>query len=256
MDPWLEAPSVWKGFHDALIVKTVEMLQPGLNRDGYFIDIGERVWIAEDERGVWPDHLIFHTPHRESSTGQHSVAVADEPHVIEHFRAGESMREIFAEIRKSAGRDLVTSIEIVSPTNKRDGKGRDLYQQKQRELGDSGVHLVEIDLLRGGTQIFDVPEAVLEGIRPWDYIINLSRRGSRRYELYAVEIRSPLPRIKIPLKSDHPDAVLDLQQAVDYAYQIGAYPMRIEYARNPVPSLSPEDAKWADEILKEHGLRK
>ena len=47
---------------------------------------------------------------------------------------------------------LVTSIEILSPSNKKIGNpGREKFLEKQREVLDSETHLVEIDLLRGGT---------------------------------------------------------------------------------------------------------
>ena len=49
------------------------------------------------------------------------------------------------------GERLVTVIEVLSLANKTPGeKGRELYLEKQREVLGSPVHLVEIDLLRGG----------------------------------------------------------------------------------------------------------
>ncbi len=47
---------------------------------------------------------------------------------------------------------LVTVIELLSPANKERGsKGWELYRRKQEDVLKSDVHLVEIDLLRGGT---------------------------------------------------------------------------------------------------------
>ena len=48
-------------------------------------------------------------------------------------------------------------IEILSPSNKVPGPGRDLYLKKQEELRQGGVSLVEINLNRTGSHVFMVP---------------------------------------------------------------------------------------------------
>jgi hypothetical protein len=53
------------------------------------------------------------------------------------------------EIRDVASNQLVTSIEILSPVNKRE-PGLAAYRQKRQQLYQAGVHLLEIDLLRRG----------------------------------------------------------------------------------------------------------
>jgi hypothetical protein len=59
-------------------------------------------------------------------------------------------------------RRLVTAIEVLSPTNKAQGEhGRDLYIRKQQEILGGKVHLVEIDLLRGGQHTTAVPRRFL-----------------------------------------------------------------------------------------------
>lgn len=59
-------------------------------------------------------------------------------------------REGYLEIREIATKQVVTVIEILSPTNKRFGKRRVAYEEKRREVLGSRTHLVEIDLLRSG----------------------------------------------------------------------------------------------------------
>src|SRR5208337_4659432 len=56
----------------------------------------------------------------------------------------------FLEIRDRVGRELITVVELLSPSNKRPGDDREQYLTKRRELLRSRAHLVEIDLLRGG----------------------------------------------------------------------------------------------------------
>jgi hypothetical protein len=165
------------------------------------------------------------------------------------------VRETYAEIFDARGHRLVTGIEFVSPTNKSDRQGRELYQRKQQELAGAGVNLVEVDLIRSGPHVLDVPEDVVETRRPWDYLVNLVRRGSREYQFYPIGLRNALPRIRIPLKEGDEDAVLDLQEVFNQAYGYGPYPERIDYSTAPSPPLSPEDDGWADQRLRGAGLR-
>lgn len=53
------------------------------------------------------------------------------------------------EIRDVTNRELVTAIEVLSPTNKR-GDGYREYLDKRRRILSSMAHLMEIDLLRKG----------------------------------------------------------------------------------------------------------
>ena len=80
MDPWLEAPHLWSGFHFKLINETVAVMQPQLRARGYYIDSGERVWLAELARPVFPDDVVFALRKRRLSDGS-AVAVLepDEP---------------------------------------------------------------------------------------------------------------------------------------------------------------------------------
>ncbi len=53
------------------------------------------------------------------------------------------------EVRDRLGRELVTVIELLSPSNKRAVDDREQYLARRRELFRSSTHLVETDLLRG-----------------------------------------------------------------------------------------------------------
>lgn len=254
MDPWLERSTVWPGFHEMLIVKAVEVLQPLLRSRGYYVDIGERVWLAEPGRGVLPDDVTLQPSHPlAGASGYGVILTVDEP--VRIARAPVEVREGYLEIFDTLGHQLVTGLEFLSPTNKSHRKGRRLYRRKQAELRRTGVHLVEIDFLRRGRHVLDVPQETVDGLRPWDYFVNLVRRGSDEYEVYPIKLRDRLPRIRIPLKSEDDDAVLDLQEVFDRSYEIGPYPERLNYSAPPSPPLNDQDAAWADELLKSKGLR-
>jgi hypothetical protein len=65
-----------------------------------------------------------------------------------------------------SGRRVVPVVEILSPSNKTPGPGRDLYLKKQDELRAGRISLVEIDLLRCGHRVMCAPfERIPEGHR-------------------------------------------------------------------------------------------
>jgi hypothetical protein len=81
-------------------------------------------------------------------------------------------------------------------------------------------------------------------------------RSSRlfQFEVYRLPLRERLPAIAIPLRESDADVPLDLQQLVDLCYHNGGYD-DLDYAVDPDPGLSADDAGWADALLREKGLR-
>lgn len=257
MDPWLEAAHIWPGLHIRLIDQSATILQPQLRERGYYIDAGERVWLTEPRRPVYPDNVIYEVRYKKPVEGSLAVAVAEPDEPIRVKQAEVEIREPYLEIFDASGHRLVTGIEFVSPTNKSDADGRKLYQRKQEELAEAGVNLVEVDLIRRGPHVLDIPKKIVTENQPGDYLINLVRHDGDLYEFYSFKLRDRLPRIRIPLKSGDADAVLDLQGVFERSYESGPYPERLDYSASPPPpELSPEDAAWADELLKSKGLRK
>ena len=146
-------------------------------------------------------------------------------------------------------------IEILSPSNKLAGPGRDLYLKKQEELREGGVSLVEINLNRTGKPVLTAPlDRIPEGHRtPYAACV---RRGwsPQEIEYYRIPLRERLPVIAIPLRRDDVDVPLDLQALLDQCYESGGYD-DIDYREEPEPPLDRDDAKWADALLREKGVR-
>ena len=92
-------------------------------------------------------------------------------------------------------------IEILSPSNKVPGPGRDLYLKKQEELRQGGVSLVEINLNRTGNHVFMVPFNRIPEGQPTPYAACI-RRAWKPFELeyYRLPLRERLPAIAIPLR--------------------------------------------------------
>ncbi|MFI5459815.1 MAG: DUF4058 family protein [Isosphaerales bacterium] len=255
MDPYLEDPEVWRGAHHRFISAADEQLQPQLNNRGYYVDVESRIWLERPERLVYPDVALLRTQQRLPTTSESpgGTLVADEP-VRLHSLENE-VREDYLQIYEIDTRNLITGIEFVSPNNKADHKARGLYVRKRRRLWAAEVNIVEVDLLRGGKPLVRLPKAVLQGFQPGGYVINVLRVDSLDYEFYPVDLKSRLPRVGIPLKPGEPDVVLDLQAAIARIYEAGAYPLRIDYNRQPIPPLDEESACWSEKLLVDAGLR-
>lgn len=253
MDPFLEDSRLWPGVHARSITAACDQLQPLLRARGYFADIGERVWLTTVDRQVMSDVAVLQKPRRASAaTSALATLEPDEPLVL--HAADVEVRETFIEVFDAQGHRLVTSIEFVSPANKSNAEGRALYLKKQDELATAEVNLVEVDLLRAGPHVLRVPRSLVEAVKPWDYLVSVWRSPGSDYEVYPTSVRERLPRIRVPLRKGDADAVLDLQAAFAHAYETGPYPDRVEYAGEPTPPLSVDDAAWALEVLKAYGI--
>lgn len=146
--------------------------------------------------------------------------------------------------------DLVTSIELLSPFNKQPRLGLSRYQHKRRKLLQAPVHLIEIDLLRGGTR--PGPE-VQEPPLAAEYVLLVNRAAAgevRTSEIWPVARNQTLPIIPVPLLAPDPDVPLDLRAALDHIYERARYGWRIDYHQPvPPPELRPEMVAWLKDYL-------
>ena len=256
MDPYLEHPNHWHGFHTKLVVQMTYSLVRGLP-GGYFADTEEMLFIhkasAEERRQHYADadaSIALH-PSRRQSGGEDGggVALAAMPpptlatvpmpvHVEKHH---------YIAIRDRAGNRGVTVIDLLSPTNKKPGGNRQHYLAKRIELLGSDTHFIEIDLLRVG------PRMSMDLDAEAAYCVMVSRAGERpRVEVWPIVLRDPLPTIPVPLNAGDADVTLDIRSAIDRVYDDGGYAKRI-YLHDPDPPLEEEDAAWAERLANTAG---
>ncbi len=153
------------------------------------------------------------------------------------------VRERWIEISALPDLELVTVVEILSPSNK-SGSGRSEYLHKRDALIDLTVNLVEIDLLLSGR-----PMPMGKSLPAGHYLAVVARAANRPdAEVYAWTIRHALPPIPIPLRAPDADVLLDLDQAFDLTYRLGRF-NRIVRHGSPLPGnlpLIPADRAWAE----------
>lgn len=264
MDPYLEHPEYFPNLHRRLITYLEDALQVSLP-EAYFAKSGQRVWVEYGQRYIEPDVNLHRTGSPRTGHAAAGTAVLEPPRthpviVVLPDIPEDEFSEPYLEIYAGRGEDkrLVTAIEVLSPSNKSPGEhGRDLYLQKQREVLASAVHLVEIDLLRGGTHTTAVPrDAAVAQAGAFDYHVCVHRFGDKRkFSIYAIQLDEALPRISIPLLPGDGDVLLDLQAAFTRCYDAGPYRREIRYDRELLqPSLAAQQDAWAKQVLRRAGL--
>jgi hypothetical protein len=161
------------------------------------------------------------------------------------------MRETYLEVRETGTDYVVTVLECLSPTNKRPGRGRRIYEDKRVDVLASRTHLVEIDLIRAGE-----PMPIMGNGRASDYRILVSRGDCRpNATLYAFGVHQPIPTFPLPLKPGDQEPTVDLGSLLHNLYDQASYDLRLDYTGAPDPPLSPAAAAWADQLLRQKGLR-
>ena len=255
MDPYLESPDLWPDVHLEMIRDIRAALNPHV-LPKYNVRVETRVYVShEDDPGrrlLVPDVRVEKSSKfRSGRRANAAVAIQIDEPVIIPYVMDPTIEEAYLEVRERKTNVLVTVIEVLSPTNKiRGSEGRKNYMDKRNEVLASKVHLVEIDLLRGG----DPPIVPL--VTPYDYRVFLSRGDDRnRTRCWPFNLRDSLPVIGIPLQGDDPDAPLVFGELLETVYASGAYDNVIDYTRPADPRLNPDDAKWANKLLRSKGLR-
>jgi hypothetical protein len=169
-------------------------------------------------------------------------------------RAGErtyksEFREPFLEIREvHRDRQLVTTVEILSPSNKRFGSEGWLEYLRKRQMCLGGIfNFVEIDLLRGGRRMpmdDDWPES------PYYLLLMCRKDQVPRCTVWPASFLRPLPPIAIPLLPPDSDITLALQPMIEAIFARSHYELDIDYNQPLRPPLSTEETAWFEERIR------
>ncbi len=251
MDPFLEHRALWTDVHNSLITSLRDFLSPRV-RPRYYVANEERSYLAEPGAielvGRADLAAVRVSP---GPTGSGGVSQAASGALVVEVPVPDEVRETYLEVHEAATGEVVTVIEILSPTNKCPGEGRRQYEEKRRTVLRHKTHLVEIDLIREGA-----PMPVSRAERMGQYRVLVSRGDTRpRAELYPFTIREAIPPVRIPLLRHEEEPEADLGALLRNLYDRAGYDLRIDYAREPLPPLDPEDAQWLHELLARSSLR-
>ncbi|MEG4446741.1 DUF4058 family protein [Microcoleus sp. AT9_B5] len=254
MNPYLEHPDFWPEVHHLLIAMIQESLVPQLVPK-YRVAIEKRIYEIKGEQSLLvgiPDVSIQRNPiPRNSTTSNVAVATRTTAPLKIRLAMSEEVREGYLEVIDLATKEVVTVIEVLSPANKRPGKGREMYEEKRDKIFGSRTNFVEIDLLRGWE-----PLPVLDNDIAANYRILVSRSNQRPgADLYLFNLPDVIPSFPLPLRSPDVEPIVDLQALLNTVYDRAAYDITLDYMAELVPALSEPDAVWADSLLRETSLR-
>jgi hypothetical protein len=159
----------------------------------------------------------------------------------------ETIRQGYLEIREIATSQVITVVEVLSPTNKRPGRGRMEYETKRATLLGSLCNFVEIDLLRQWP-----PLVIPQGIEPSAYRILVSPQELRpQASWYGFNLADPIPLFELPLQSGDQIPVVDLKGLLDGIYDRSGYGLVIDYAHNGLQCVMfthQDTGVWADMV--------
>ena len=259
MDPYIEACHLWDDFHHNLISQLQAAISPALPKR-YVARAGERSYVmltaknGVDEYRMQADVTVARRPGSELSTEQPAATalledVDEETKPISMVaEVRTEFRESFLDIREAHGdRQIVTSIEVLSPSNKRFGSdGWFEYNRKRQACLSGMVNFVEIDLLRRGRRMpmeDDWPNC------PYYLLISRKERASR-CTVWPASYKRPLPSLVVPLLPPDPDLTVPIQPLVEAIYARSQYEIDIDYQQPLRPALRPADQAWLEEQLK------
>jgi hypothetical protein len=243
MNPYLEQSHIWRDFHNSFLVTLRAALTPRV-APRYHVEYEESLYIdpTGDEPRLFAvaDTAVADPVSDEGGTsgGPASAVVLAAPVTVTVPGVTRKKARRLV-VRDSNSQEVVTVIELLSPSNKTAGADRDKYLEKRGEVLTSAAHFVELDLLRGGQRM---------PIRPrpeCDYYVLVSRAWQRpQMGLWPVNLRDPLPALPIPLHRGEPEPLIELKPVLDRTYDDAGYARRI-YRTPPEPPLSPADVEWA-----------
>jgi hypothetical protein len=241
MNPYLEQDEVWTDFHQRFVPALADAIALKV-RPRYIVKLEEHIYVHElsaQGRSLLGRGDVSVAASRPGTTSGTAAAVLEPPARARLVPATDIERLSYIELRSRESRELITIVELLSPSNKRSGPHREQYLGKRRGILASSTHLVELDLLRAG------PRLPLDDLPDCDYYVLVSRAEPRpEVDLWPLRLRDPLPTVPIPLRTPDADTRIDLKAVLDRVYDSAGYEDYI-YEGRPQPPLHPQDAEWA-----------
>ena len=137
MDPYIEATGAWSVFHHTFISECARFLNERLPRN-YVATLGDRIELISEEdfglmqRPVGPDVAVLHEPvrlsHRGAAVQASAVATLAPRRLAQDDECFDEPKQLYVQIRRVPDQQVVTEIELLSPSNKRrSGEDRAAY---------------------------------------------------------------------------------------------------------------------------------
>jgi hypothetical protein len=258
LDPYIESSGLWEDFHNHLIDAIYRTLAPNLPR-GYTASTATRSYVVLMEAEGKVEHLAKpdtgvteptagKKPRKKKGGGAATEPTEYAGSVLMQAFVAERFRETFVEIYlQGEERTLITSIEVLSPSNKRPGtEGWNVYERKRQAMLLGQANFLELDLLRGGQKF---PMRSKWPDSPYSLLVSWAM-DAPYCRVWPGHFKARLPIIPVPLRYPDPDLSLDLQPLLDDIYALGRYDELLDYGRPLQPTLADTDAEWVHQQLR------
>jgi hypothetical protein len=162
------------------------------------------------------------------------------------------------------GGRVVSVVHFLRPHDK-SGRGAEAMEWRRHVLWESGINVLDVDLLRARDRRSvsrpapdrgpdDDDGSTYRAVARWPSRA-VGRVPSPAIVTWTFGLRERLPCVALQLGPHLPTCTLDLQSAMDHAWEHSRFERRIDYRVDPVPPLDPDDAGWVNGILRTAGLR-
>jgi hypothetical protein len=208
IDPWAEDGRYFQQIHAGMIGHLLSQIQDPLLELGY--EAGRETSLQVMERRE-PDLYVRHeAPQPPSSWDYPSAAAAilAEPGIAVDWTL-PSQDAIHVQDTDSG--ELVTIVEIVSPSNKVDPQLISEYRERRNRIVRKGVNVVEVDPTRSVKHLL---QDVLASTYAYHVAVYLPGQSPR---VIGSDFGDTLKRIALPLRKEV--VAMELQTAYDFAYQ-------------------------------------
>jgi len=255
VDPFLEPAGLWPEFHLKFLNHWQDTLTE-LLPETYEARLDERVRIVFPETGqtglIAPDLAVLESPgparDAPQSAGPTTATILEPATIRMTPNWGEEVREVSLHILRRPERQLVTVLELLSPSHK-ESPGRDFYLRKRAALLQDDVNLFELDLLKSGQRI------LLGGAYPsGDFHALLARANDRPWcKVYSWTVQQRLPVLPVPLRAPDADLWIDLQEVFERAYERGRYQRVIDTTQALPAAWDEASQTWIRAQVREAG---
>jgi hypothetical protein len=218
------------------MVAMADVLGPQV-RPNYRVGVEQRTYLAlltPDEYALVgkPDVLMI-GPRRQAPPVQATATAVGIAPKVAQVPMPEEITERYLRVRDVVTGEVITVLELLSPTNKLTREGRRQYARKRLRVLGRATHFIEIDLLRAGEPF---PFRVPDDDAPNDYRILVSRAQDRpQAKVYLFTIRDPIPDIPVPLQPGDVEPSLPLNRLLHDVYDRAGYALTLDYQQAPPP---------------------
>jgi hypothetical protein len=245
MDPWVENARYFHQFHGEMISLLARQLYPQIQMRGYELGRETSLQIME---GREPDIFVLRAMNAAPLPKNPALNYAQVATTLDADPGVAVIGEINLDalhIMKASTGELVTIIEVVSPSNKEKKLEMRAYRSRRERLLGRGVNIVEIDLTRSVRRLMQDPIGRSYAYHAIAYLPNAYP------QFIGMELAAPLKRIAIPLRGEA--VAVNLHDAYRDAYALyslaGQMLDRGHYTAEHLPFPSLLSDAQRDEVL-------